>query len=994
MSAVKSGYEEERVVVTPTDASDGGARIQTRAQAQLPRLGRRWPPKITIVGNAPVNKNQANKPIEQGAPYIRMVPQQKVGPGRRRTTQRRQGTAHLSLQTRTRCSTRQQQARAAKREQEEKHTKQQADGTNQASKEQKRTRSSTQRISSSSTSPTGQDQPQIKQQIRQLSEEMSPIPEFPTVWIDKWKNIPTIKSAVSQLVELYKMKRAIVKYRTSMRLHMKRLRSGYTQGRTQLDGIKDLLRLIPPLGVRDVISEVNTRSHSTYEIDQSNTNLITTDVHSLLLLYINKLCTAFKHRRATITKELDIAMLTATIEDCWEATVKRCAFPGRHSSTWSWYVMMQNILSNLANTGKDVIDRRTISGMLYKSSSSTTHVNLPEREGINIEDITQYTSSALTGIMMQYKNKERLEKSDDSAIALDLLRNIIRVGNRTIDWEEVKQRFIIPSVIQTSWAINPKYPSENDQHTHITGTQQQTKSQRSDNYDTEQPLDTKQFRHEHMHGMEGPIQEEEVDQDYTSVTPLPTDTTEDNQADVMQPKTTNKTVHIDKTEQIIEIIQGQQNIMMHMLQSSQSSSTEDKLKENQIVVETITKPVRKCTQYKDFKKQSLPMLQADVLKDPEQWFMDFERLMEEQNVHQGDYISCMYNCCQLPFKQNLMGRLNKDNIQRDYVQLRQFIATTYGPKFPLIFYLESLSQLPRNAISVTDQLSHIQGCCDKYERAWERYNPSKRRQLPEIDEDVCFNVLMRFMLPFAPAFVALLQRQYQVQNTTYIDIVQMINQELQSDPELIAYHNRLYGVNSIQTQKNTNKQEKQSKTLANKRKRLLWDNTNQDITTNIELDTEGKNKQYYSNNNEGRYNRPINLRPGTVNANRGYNKPYNTRQYNGHRQLPFHCQPFRPKSLFNRPYQSNHPYFQQTRPNNIPHNNYTPFSRNSYVNKQRYPNSITCFKCGRIGHTSKECRQRYLPIPGQQTISAVVGVNTTNTKHMNNKQTGVENPMC
>ena len=105
---------------------------------------------------------------------------------------------------------------------------------------------------------------------------------------------------------------------------------------------------------------------------------------------------------------------------------------------------------------------------------------------------------------------------------------------------------------------------------------------------------------------------------------------------------------------------------------------------------------RKYTQFKDFRRGNLESLELATLKDPEQWFLKFEQVMESQNVHISDYVSCMLTCLDMSLREDLQSRMTVE-IANDYTKLREFIATTYGPPYPLAYYLKQVILLPTTA---------------------------------------------------------------------------------------------------------------------------------------------------------------------------------------------------------------------------------------------------------------------------------------------------------
>lgn len=986
-----------RVGKSPTDAGEGGARITAVETAIVPESSRRWSPRVSISGQA----SSRQVALRNGATdHNRMVPQHSVGTGmgtksegRLIEEQSNRLTGNIQL---TAGSNNPGEPQAAT-------MSQQVDTSQEGRHKQKRRRSGRNVRVSHSTPPTRRNQRTVILQADQPSEETIPMGRFPIIWRDNWKSLPVITSVINHLTTVTHMKTTMSKYRKNMQVHHKKLqeeqrfRLALPEDHIfTLRGFPDLQSLIAPLGVRNALNEMQIQQQSS---EPTTSDLVVTvDIDSLLLLYINKLCTVFKTRRATLVGQHDLTIVNATIQDCWETVTERCRFPQQHSSSHNWHGMVQNIRHQVIKIRQNVVNRRVATGMTPILTSSSSNAALMNNEqSSDTHQIIQH-SSTLMGCMMQIKHKHKVNASDDAAIALDLHRKIQTTTPRTVPWQEIEQRFPLPSHISTDWAIKPEYPTVSSHLVYSSTERNQSTLQGVDNQMEDTCIisnivnRTVRFQHDHMHGMECPIQEpEEVEKssqepDHKLLTPVPGSSIEDGHIEPTQCKNSSTESEKEDTRSMIELMRGQQNIMFKWMQSSQvSRSTTPTLvmgqvAESKIVGEVAAKPIRTCTQYKDFKKQSLPMLRADLLKDPEQWFLDFEQLLEEQNVHEGDYISCLYNCCHPSFKQNLMGRLSKDTVQRDYVQLRQFIATIYGPKFPLLLYLESAQALPRNSISVSDQLSHIQGCCDKYHRAWLRYNPTKRRQHPELDEDLCFNVLMRFMMPFAPSFVALLQRQYQVDGTRYMDIVQTINQELQSDPELIAYHNCLGGVNTVHIQSTANTINNNPRTLANKRKRLLWNNTtnSSQIVLKSEADTEGRTKLYYTP-------KQSNAQPRPRYFNRSNNMRHTNRGLQTVGQVPLPNQSVRPTAPFQRlgPAHTN----QQVRPFYVVNQPTNPPPAYAANNQQRYPSTVRCFKCGKIGHPVQECRLRNATTVRQPVVANIQNVPVATTS------TSVEDPV-
>eukprot|EP00921_Rhytidocystis_pertsovi_P002724 GHVQ01004642.1.p1 GENE.GHVQ01004642.1~~GHVQ01004642.1.p1 ORF type:complete len:559 (-),score=58.98 GHVQ01004642.1:483-2159(-) len=214
---------------------------------------------------------------------------------------------------------------------------------------------------------------------------------------------------------------------------------------------------------------------------------------------------------------------------------------------------------------------------------------------------------------------------------------------------------------------------------------------------------------------------------------------------------------------------------------------------------------RKYTQLKDFRRGNLPPLTAQLLEDPEQWFMDLEANLIAQNVHHTDYVSVLLNCCATQFREDIQSRLSGNTrILGHYLTLRRFISTTYGSPLPLVFYTKKLLEKPQKTRTVSDQLAHIQRCRQKYIRAFERY--AKTRQLPplrELDDDLCFTALADFLISIAPNLVAQLKRKYAETDATYAHITEQLHAELHRDPELLQYQLRLNGETAGKLRSNT-----------------------------------------------------------------------------------------------------------------------------------------------------------------------------------------------
>lgn len=91
-------------------------------------------------------------------------------------------------------------------------------------------------------------------------------------------------------------------------------------------------------------------------------------------------------------------------------------------------------------------------------------------------------------------------------------------------------------------------------------------------------------------------------------------------------------------------------------------------------------------------------------------------------MHKSDYISCFFSCCQPSFRDELLSRLETDELRTDYVQLQRFIVDA----------------VHRIVIKITKKCGKCYrtgGTCIEYEsieyeRAWEECKPTQRYKPP------------------------------------------------------------------------------------------------------------------------------------------------------------------------------------------------------------------------------------------------------------------------
>eukprot|EP00921_Rhytidocystis_pertsovi_P018912 GHVQ01029955.1.p1 GENE.GHVQ01029955.1~~GHVQ01029955.1.p1 ORF type:complete len:1298 (+),score=181.83 GHVQ01029955.1:259-4152(+) len=207
-----------------------------------------------------------------------------------------------------------------------------------------------------------------------------------------------------------------------------------------------------------------------------------------------------------------------------------------------------------------------------------------------------------------------------------------------------------------------------------------------------------------------------------------------------------------------------------------------------------TQPSRAYTQLKDFKLQNVKCLEQSLLADPEQWFLDFEKVLTAQNVHPCDYVSCLLNSCCPALRDAIAAR--SSDVCGDYTSLRHFISDTYGTRLPLAYYIEKLWEKPDGPRTVAQHLEYIQKCKTKYERAFERLNTSCGADVhpsPKICDEFCLRALTNFLSPTAPALVAMVTRKYHRGDLSYNDISDLVYQELLNDPEIRKHDERVQG---------------------------------------------------------------------------------------------------------------------------------------------------------------------------------------------------------
>eukprot|EP00922_Rhytidocystis_sp_ex-Travisia-forbesii_P045349 GHVS01067660.1.p1 GENE.GHVS01067660.1~~GHVS01067660.1.p1 ORF type:complete len:453 (-),score=19.85 GHVS01067660.1:479-1837(-) len=178
----------------------------------------------------------------------------------------------------------------------------------------------------------------------------------------------------------------------------------------------------------------------------------------------------------------------------------------------------------------------------------------------------------------------------------------------------------------------------------------------------------------------------------------------------------------------------------------------------------------------------LPQLESKILADPEQWFLKFEYLMENQNVHPGEYVTCLLNNGQKHFSEDIHRKIDPVKL-KDHTSVRKFIADIYGPRYLLTLYTKELLALPSKKLSVGAMIAAINHCCDNYKRAYERQHHMNAGKA-ELDEELCFTTLVDYLQTQAANLVVGLQHLFEQQRKTFSVLTTYLQAEEMRDPEL------------------------------------------------------------------------------------------------------------------------------------------------------------------------------------------------------------------
>jgi len=212
---------------------------------------------------------------------------------------------------------------------------------------------------------------------------------------------------------------------------------------------------------------------------------------------------------------------------------------------------------------------------------------------------------------------------------------------------------------------------------------------------------------------------------------------------------------------------------------------------------------RKNTQFKDFQRGKLQLLEATILKDPEAWFFELESLLVLQNVHPSDYTSVLFNVCESTFKEDLLARMADISLD-DYESIRTYITNTYGPRYPLIQYEKEMHAIPSRRLNVSRLIAAIQQCKKKHERARKRQVIARQREFTKMDEDLCFVTLVDAISKFAPNVVTQLLRLYEVEKKNFAQLCEFLHGETTRNPELQNSNSDVLNLGCTAVQSRTN----------------------------------------------------------------------------------------------------------------------------------------------------------------------------------------------
>lgn len=429
------------------------------------------------------------------------------------------------------------------------------------------------------------------------------------------------------------------------------------------------------------------------------------------------------------------------------------------------------------------------------------------------------------------------------------------------------------------------------------------------------------------------------------------------------------------------MLEGQQQMMLQFMQFINKSTETSVTKEKRRTEETQVILNRAYTPHKDFKKGTLVLLNTDTLTDAEEWFIDFEQLLTKQNVHEADYITCLYSCCHPSFEKELLSQCKSSDLQNDYKKLRKHITKTYGPQFPLVMYTKALLSLEKGTVSIVEQLAQIEQCRIKYELAYAHYSKEGSKPHPTLDDDLCFCTLMEFLTPIAPILTSQLQEYYAIPGTKYVDIAQRIYKSMQRAPELRAYQKKLTGVNMVQARPQGSRLMSQPKPKVNKKKGINKKNrfsqqpgvkaeqqqTHIQLTGQAMLGTTSNAGNPAIQRNRVRFQggpRPNMVRPGTG---------------------------WQPQPNWRPPPSNQTRGVYPTRPYVVPSG---PMSRPPYNRPFRPTWPPTCWNCQSDKHKIRDCPKAIRPNQYNTVSCAVVAEKEPQPNQVNTEEieSGVENP--